>query len=56
MTIQTKSIFNIEAEYLAIMQELEFNAGELTPELDTALEINKINFKDKMKAYRLNTY
>lgn len=47
-----KTLFDIEQSYLAIVAELEENGGELTPELEEALEVTKENFEEKFKAYR----
>lgn len=44
-----KSLYNIEAEYLEITNQLE--DGELTPELETALAINESQLQGKAVAY-----
>lgn len=46
-----KSLFKIESEYLAIASELEENGGELTPELEQALAINKEELSIKGENY-----
>ena len=46
-----KSLFNIEEEYLQLMQEIEELEGELTPELDEKLKINQEELESKIKAY-----
>lgn len=46
-----KSLFNIEAEYLDIISQIEEAEGELTPELEEALEINAKELESKLKAY-----
>ena len=45
------NIFNIEGEYLSIIDALEESGGELTPELEEALAINAENRDRKMQAY-----
>jgi hypothetical protein len=45
------SLCNIEKDYLEIVNELEENEGEVTPELDERLKINKADFDKKMDAY-----
>ena len=44
-----KSLYNIEKEYLEIANQLE--DGELSPELETALTINKAELQGKAVAY-----
>lgn len=46
-----KSIFNIESEYLELMQEIEYAEGELTPELEERLTINKEDLEKKAVSY-----
>lgn len=45
------SLFNIEAEYLDIISQIEEAEGELTPELEERLAINLENLEAKLKAY-----
>ena len=45
------NIYNIQQELLSIFNELEENGGELTPELEKALEISQEDFKDKIKSF-----
>ena len=45
------NIYQIKQELLAIFDELEENGGELTPELEEQLNINKEEFRDKIKSY-----
>ena len=47
-----KSLFDIEQEYLELMSDIEDVEGELTPELEKRLEINKDDFETKMSNYR----
>lgn len=46
-----KSIYNIESEYLELMNEIEYNEGELTPELEERLAINKEDLERKSISY-----
>jgi hypothetical protein len=46
-----KSIFNIEIDYLRLMDEIESNEGELTPELESRLTINKAELETKSVSY-----
>ena len=45
------NIFNIQSEYQQLFNELIENGGELTPELELALQINKDNFHSKSENY-----
>lgn len=45
------NLFNIESEFLRIFEELEDNGGELTPELEEALNVTQENFINKIKSY-----
>lgn len=45
------NLFNIEQSFLNIFEELEENGGELTPELEDALNITQENFINKIKSY-----
>lgn len=49
------SIFKIQAEYQQIVNELIENGGELTPELELALQITKDNFHSKSENYAFIT-
>ena len=46
-----KSIFKIQQEYQEIVNELIDNGGELTPEIELALQINKDNFHSKSENF-----
>lgn len=46
-----KSIYNIAKEYIDIIDELENNNGEITPEIETALAINETELQQKSVAY-----
>lgn len=46
-----KSLFEIGNEYLEIYHLLEDNGGEITPEIETALAINKTNLQEKSQNY-----
>lgn len=45
------SIFDINEEYLKIIQELEESGGEITPELEERLNITREQLESKLKAY-----
>ena len=45
------NIFNIQSEYQQLVNELIENGGEITPELELALQINKDNFHSKSENY-----
>lgn len=45
------NIYNIQQELIDIFNEIEENNGELTPELEEALDIKQEEFKDKIKSY-----
>ncbi len=40
------NLYNIQNEYLELMRFLEENEGELTPELEEAMQFNKESFQD----------
>lgn len=46
-----KNIFQISSEYLNILDELEENGGEFTPEIEHSLAINESELKQKGVAY-----
>jgi hypothetical protein len=48
-----KSIYDISIEYATLVQELIDSEGELTPELEYALQINKEELNKKAEAYAL---
>lgn len=45
------NIYNIQQNLLSIFEQIEENEGELTPELELALQINQANFKNKVRDY-----
>lgn len=47
----SQNLFNIQEEYYEILQQIEELEGEITPELEEALKINKENLEAKIKAY-----
>lgn len=47
----SKSIFNIQGEYMRLMDELEENGGEITEELGEILIQNEEEFKAKAQSY-----
>lgn len=46
-----QSLYNIEAEYLQLSEQLIENGGEATPELEQALAMNKENLETKSTNY-----
>jgi CxxC motif-containing protein len=51
VAIQNKSLYNIRIDHLSLLQEIEENEGELTPELETALALTEEEFQDKAISY-----
>jgi hypothetical protein len=49
------NIFKIQSEYQQIVNELIDNGGQLTPELELALQITKDNFHSKSENYAFIT-
>lgn len=49
--MENKSLYKIESEYLELFARIEMAEGELTPELESALEINKNELEVKSIAY-----
>jgi hypothetical protein len=45
------NIFNIQSEYQLLVNELIENGGEITPEIELALQINKDNFHSKSENF-----
>jgi hypothetical protein len=45
------NIFKIQSEYQQIVTQLIENGGELTPELELAMQITKDNFHSKSESY-----
>ena len=45
------NIYNIQSEYQQLVNQLIENGGEITPELELALQINKDNFHSKSENY-----
>ena len=45
------NIYEISRNYLQLIDELQEQGGELTPELENALKINKQDFENKAEAY-----
>lgn len=46
-----QSLYNIRVDHLSLIQEIEENGGELTPELEQALTLNNEQFEDKALSY-----
>jgi translation initiation factor 2B subunit (eIF-2B alpha/beta/delta family) len=51
MQLQTKSMYNIRAEHLGLLKEIEEADGELTPEMEQALALTAEEFEDKAVSY-----
>jgi hypothetical protein len=49
--VRKKSIYNLQSEYIELMNQIEDNEGELTPELSTQLDITKEQLEDKATSY-----
>ncbi len=49
------NIYNIQSEYQQLVNQLIENGGEITPELELALQINKDNFHSKSENYAFIT-
>lgn len=49
--VRKKSIFNIQSEYIELMNQIEDNEGELTPELSAQLDITKAELEVKATSY-----
>lgn len=49
--MENKSLYKIESEYLDLINQIELAEGELTPELESALQINKNELEVKSIAY-----
>ena len=49
------NIFKIQSEYQQIVTQLIENGGEITPELELALQITKDNFHSKSESYAFIT-
>lgn len=46
-----QNLFNITEEWIRIMQDIEAADGEITPEIQTKLELNDVNLKTKLDGY-----
>jgi len=49
--LKKKSIYNLQSEYIDLMNQIEDNEGELTPELSAQLDITKEQLEDKATSY-----
>lgn len=49
--VRKKSIYNLQSEYIELMNQIEDNEGELTPELSAQLDITKEQLEDKATSY-----
>lgn len=45
------NLFEIEDRYFKLLQEIEYNEGEVTEEIEEALQITEQDLKDKLLAY-----
>lgn len=45
------NIFEIEQEYYSILAMIEENEGDITPEIEAALNFNRENLREKIKGY-----
>ena len=48
-----KSMYQIRVEHLSLMQMIEENEGELTPEIEQALMLSSEDFNEKALSYGL---
>lgn len=48
---RNKSIYHIQADHWQLMQEIEENDGEITPEIDQRLGLTKDQFEEKAVSY-----
>lgn len=46
------TLYEIDAKYFNLLNQLEESEGELSPELSAELEISEVDFKAKVLAYR----
>lgn len=51
VVVAKKSIYNIQAEYIELMDRIEDLGGELTPELSAQLDITKEQLESKATSY-----
>lgn len=51
MNLVTKSMFSIREDHLALLQLLEENEGELTPEIEQSLALTEQEFQEKAVSY-----
>ncbi|MES2395462.1 MAG: siphovirus Gp157 family protein [Bacteroidota bacterium] len=51
MPAKKQSLYQIRAEHLALLDEIEQNDGELTPELEQALSLTQEQFQEKAVSY-----
>lgn len=49
--VKKKSIYNIQSDYIELMNQIEENEGELTEELSAQLDITKEQLEDKATSY-----
>ncbi len=51
MPAKKQSLYDIRAEHLALLDEIEQNEGELTPDLEQALSLTNEQFQEKAVSY-----
>lgn len=49
--VRKKSIFNIQSDYIELMNQIEDNEGEITPEISEQLDITREQLEDKATSY-----
>lgn len=47
----SSTLYNIQMEHMQVMQMLEDNGGEITPEIEESLELNESEFEAKAASY-----
>lgn len=51
MQLINKSLYNIRIDHLELLQQIEENEGELTPELEQAIQLTEEEFESKAISY-----
>jgi hypothetical protein len=51
LQLQNKTLYNIRIDHLELLQAIEDNEGELTPELEQALQLTEAEFQSKAISY-----
>lgn len=50
-TLQKRTLYNIRQDHYELLQMIEDAEGELTPEIEVALQLNEESFNDKAVSY-----